>query len=64
MTVLLPFLALAALLLEPVLVDTASLFPSFAPWLQWLPVTLFCKGCGVCANACPFDAITMVKDEK
>ena len=45
-TVLLPFLALAALLLEPVLVDTASLFPSFAPWLQWLPVTLFCKGCG------------------
>ena len=45
-TVLLPFLALAALLLEPVLVDTASLFPAFAPWLQWLPVTLFCKGCG------------------
>ncbi|MDN0034033.1 4Fe-4S binding protein, partial [Oscillibacter valericigenes] len=24
----------------------------------------FCKGCGICANACPFGAITMVKDEK
>ena len=23
-----------------------------------------CKGCGICANACPFGAITMVKDEK
>ena len=25
---------------------------------------LWCKGCGICANACPFGAITMVKDEK
>ena len=24
----------------------------------------FCKGCGICANVCPFGAITMVKDEK
>ena len=24
----------------------------------------FCKGCGICANTCPFGAITMVKDEK
>ena len=24
----------------------------------------FCKGCGICMNACPFGAITMVKDEK
>ena len=23
-----------------------------------------CKGCGICANTCPFGAITMVKDEK
>ena len=45
-TVLLPFLALSALLLEPVLVDTGSIFPGFAPWLEWLPVTLFCRGCG------------------
>ena len=44
-TVLLPFLALGALLLEPVIVDTKSLFPAFAPWLGWLPVTLFCRGC-------------------
>ena len=44
-TVLLPFLALGAVLLEPVIVDTASLFPAAAPWLEWLPVTLFCKGC-------------------
>ena len=22
------------------------------------------EGCGICANACPFGAITMVKDEK
>ena len=21
----------------------------------------FCKGCGICANACPFNAISMVK---
>ena len=45
-TVLLPFLALGALLLEPVLVDTGSIFPGFAPWLEWLPITLFCRGCG------------------
>ena len=45
-TVLLPFLALVALLLEPVLVDTAALFPTLAPWLEWFPVTLFCRGCG------------------
>ena len=44
-TILLPFLALGALLLEPVIVDTGDLFPSFAPWLGWLPVTLFCSGC-------------------
>jgi len=44
-TVLLPFLALGALLLEPVIVDTKSLFPAFAPWLGWLPMTLFCRGC-------------------
>ena len=44
-TVLLPFLALGSLLLEPVIVDTASLFPTFAPWLEWLPLTLFCRGC-------------------
>jgi hypothetical protein len=44
-TVLLPFLALGSVLLEPVLVDTASLFPKVAPWLSWLPVTLFCRGC-------------------
>ena len=25
---------------------------------------LHCKGCGICANTCPFGAITMVKDEK
>ena len=24
----------------------------------------FCKGCGICANACPFGAITMVKNTK
>ena len=24
----------------------------------------YCKGCGICANTCPFGAITMVKDEK
>ena len=24
----------------------------------------FCKGCGICANTCPFGAIKMVKDEK
>ena len=44
-TVLLPFLALGSVLLEPVLVDTASLFPRVAPWLSWLPMTLFCRGC-------------------
>ena len=44
-TVLLPFLALGSLLLEPVLVDTGSLFPGLAPWLGWFPVTLFCRGC-------------------
>lgn len=44
--VLLPFLALGGLLLEPVIVDTAELFPTFAPWLGWLPVTLFCRASG------------------
>ena len=44
-TVLLPFLALGALLLEPVLVDTGALFPALSPWLAPLPMTLFCKGC-------------------
>lgn len=24
----------------------------------------FCKGCGICANECPKDAITMVLEEK
>ncbi|MBF1040181.1 MAG: 4Fe-4S binding protein, partial [Lachnospiraceae bacterium] len=24
----------------------------------------FCKGCGICASVCPFDAIHMVLDEK
>ena len=23
-----------------------------------------CKGCGICANVCPFDAIKMVKNTK
>jgi pyruvate ferredoxin oxidoreductase delta subunit len=24
----------------------------------------YCKGCGICAKECPFQAITMVKEEK
>jgi 2-oxoisovalerate ferredoxin oxidoreductase delta subunit len=24
----------------------------------------YCKGCGVCANECPFKAISMVEEEK
>lgn len=40
---LLPFVAVGSLLLEPILVDVGSLFPAAAPWLGWLPVTLYCR---------------------
>jgi pyruvate ferredoxin oxidoreductase delta subunit len=23
----------------------------------------YCKGCGICANECPFDAIVMIEEE-
>lgn len=47
-----PFLVLGSLLLEPVLIDVQSLFPRLAPWLGWLPVTLFCRGCDGQLSAC------------
>ena len=34
------------------------------PELEDGEVLLKVKGCGICANTCPFGAITMVKDEK
>jgi len=43
--VLMPFLALGCLLLEPVLLDVHSLFPQAGRWLGWLPVTLYCRAC-------------------
>ncbi|MBI2875040.1 MAG: 4Fe-4S binding protein [Firmicutes bacterium] len=32
---------------------------------KWVTIGLdFCKGCGICENECPTDAITMVKEGK
>lgn len=40
-----PFLVVASLLLEPVLLDVNLLFPGISRWLGWLPVTLFLRSC-------------------
>lgn len=41
--VLLPFLVLGMLVLEPVLVDVRLVFPGLSRFTCWLPVTLFCR---------------------
>lgn len=41
--VLIPFLAVGCLIFEPVLIDTASLFPALGRWIGWLPVGLFLR---------------------
>lgn len=43
--VTLPFFAIGSLVLEPVLVDVSTLFPTISRVTRWLPVTLCVRGC-------------------
>lgn len=62
-TGLLPFLTVGGLLLEPVLVDVSSLFPTVSRWLCWLPVTLYCRagdGNLICLAFLALEALALV----
>jgi len=61
--VFLPFAAVACLLVEPVLLDSALLFPTLAQWTSWLPVTLYvrcCEGSLPAAAALPAEMLLLL----
>lgn len=43
---LMPFVPALCLLLSPVLLDLSLLFPTLAPVIRWMPVTLYLRACG------------------